>query len=236
MKKFLYSFILAVFLFTSMGVNAVPAATISEVPATTISESPNEKVFEVVNVISKGVEVSSKGFKINNEKAVLKDLESVDLVALEEVCNSQGIVHKGGLTPKIVLKIFTDGMESVNMSLEKGDLKLLSGGTLVDPKDDKFYIQGGSTYDVTYWWGKSRYKSTANAATWVYELNSVANADAGIALLCGVAFGAVGAVPNGLTSAYCYQLANTVSYRNSLNSRGIIANLTWLLAWTTESQ
>lgn len=190
-----------------------------------------------MNIISKGVEVSSKGFKIKNEKAVLKDLESVDFVALEETCNSQGIVHKGGLTPEIVLKIFTDGMESVNMSLEKGDLKLLPGGTLVDPKDDNFYIQGGSTYDVTYWWGKSRYKSTINAATWVYQLNSAANANAAAAFLCGVAFGTiVGGIPNGLTAAYCYQLANAVSYRNGLNDRGIMANLTWLLAFTTESQ
>lgn len=45
---------------------------------------------------------------------------------------------------------------------------------MIDSTDKNFYIQGGSTYDETFWWGKRRYMSTSAARQWVYDLRDAA--------------------------------------------------------------
>lgn len=120
--------------------------------------------------------------------------------------------------------------------MEKEVQRDLDNGTLVDSEDDSYYLQGGSTYDQTFWWGRRRYKSTSNANKWARDLQNCAALNGGAATLAGACFGGVGAIPNGLTSAYCWALGNEVSYKNSLSNRGIKADIYWCLVYSVKKQ
>lgn len=190
----------------------------------------------IINDIGTKVNVTDETVAIENKSDVLEKISQEDVDNLNALAKSQGIQYEEPLTKESLVNMFEAGIDSVNEEVAQGDLEVLEDGSLIDSEDENFYVQGGSTYDKTYWWGKKRYKSTYAANKWVSQLNTAGNLNAGAAVLAGAIFGGVGAIPNGLTSAYSYQLANKVSYRNSLNNRGIIANLTWALVFTTSSQ
>jgi len=57
-----------------------------------------------------------------------------------------------------------------------------------------------------------------------------------VAVVAGAVLGGVGAVPSGIASAYCWYLASDVSYYNSLSSRGIVADITWVYAYKMRTQ
>ncbi|WP_129690658.1 hypothetical protein [Gottfriedia acidiceleris] len=238
MKKILTSAILASTLFTVSGVSAYADTTVSDTTTTTLENQVLDKtISEIKDIIAPEVNVSQDGIKIEDKQAILDNLKSVNLDVLEQASREQGVIgEEDQLTEEKLLDAFSTGIDSLNQSIESGDLTVLDEGTMVPTNDDNFYLQGGSTYDVTYWWGKKRYKSTYYANKWASDLNTAANANAGAAVLAGAIFGGVGAIPNGLTAAYSYQLANKVSYYNSLSSRGIVANLTWLLVFTVNKQ
>lgn len=107
---------------------------------------------------------------------------------------------------------------------------------MIETNDDSFYLQGGSTFDKYHWWGIARWKSTSDANTWVYELNKAGIGNAAYSVALGVLFGGVGALPNGLTSAYFLALANEVNYVNSRTSRGIVAHINWALIYDVFGQ
>lgn len=140
------------------------------------------------------------------------------------------------ITAEEFSQMMIDGINSVNVELQEGNLEILDGGTIIDSDDDTYYLQGGSTYDVTHWWGKTRYMSTAAANTWAYEMNKAAAVNAGAAVIAGAALGGVGGVPNGLASAYAWYFANDITYYNSLSNRGIVADITWVLAYSMDTQ
>ena len=78
--------------------------------------------------------------------------------------------------------------------------------------------------------------STSAANTWAYDMNKAAAVNAGAAIIAGAAFGGVGAIPNGLTSAYAWYLANDITYYNSLSNRGIVTDITWVLVYSMDTQ
>ena len=208
-------------------------------PAAAAVEEMNaadEIMSQIKTIIGDAIVVNAKGIEIKNKNNIIKKLKFVDLDALEKHAASQGIVFEGGLTEEKVLNAFTQGIDSLNRSIANGELKVLAKGTIVKADDDGFYLQGGSTYDAGYWWGIKRYKSTTAAKQWVFELNSAGNVGTGAALIYAVFGYAPGAIITGLTALWCYQLANSVTYRNGLNDRGIVASITWLLVYTVNNQ
>ncbi len=190
----------------------------------------------IIDEINTEIEVTDESVTISDKSSLLEKISQEDIDNLNELAKAQGVEYEQPLTKESLLNMFEEGIESVNDEVTNGELEVLEDGSLIEADDDSFYVQGGSTYDKTYWWGKKRYKSTYAANKWVSELNTAGNLNTGGAVLAGAIFGGVGAIPNGLTAVYCYQLANKVSYRNSLNNRGIIANVTWALVFTTSSQ
>lgn len=190
----------------------------------------------IIYDIGTEIKFTDDSVTMNDKYSVLQKISQEDVDNLNELAKSQGIQYEQALTKESLVSMFEAGIKSVNDEVSNGELELLEDGSLIESDDNNFYVQGGSTYDKTYWWGKKRYKSTAAANRWVSDLNTAGNVNAGAAVLAGAIFGGVGAIPNGLSSVYAYQLANKVSYRNSLNNRGIVANLTWALVFTTASQ
>ncbi|WP_375345173.1 hypothetical protein ACEWPB_00600 (plasmid) [Priestia megaterium] len=228
--------VLSLSLFLQLGVTNFSDVQAAETDNSAVVTKGTESLDNIIDDVSKNVSITDESISLENESAILESITQEDIDNLNELAKEQGIQYEKPLTKEYVLELLKQGINSVNSELNDGNLEVLKDGSLIESDDDSFYVQGGSTYDKTYWWGKKRYKSTANANKWASQLNSVANANAAGAVIAGAVFGGVGAIPNGLTAAYSYQLAQKVSYRNSLNNRGIIANLTWTLVFTTASQ
>ncbi|MCM3034126.1 hypothetical protein [Niallia sp. MER 6] len=224
---------LSLFVELGLGFTNVQAAENDNVVTTA---EGTESLDSIIDTISEDVSVDQEGVELGDKSTILENINQEDINNLNALAEQQGIEYNQPLTKESVVQMFENGIDTINSEVEDGNLEVLSDGSLIESDDEDFYVQGGSTYDKTYWWGRKRYKSTANANKWASQLNSVGNANAAGAVVAGAVFGGVGAIPNGLTAAYAYQLQNKVSYRNSLNKRGIVANLTWALVFTVKSQ
>lgn len=172
-----------------------------------------------------GVEVTDNEISYD-EESIYDYIGNLDMNSINKEYIEYGI---NPVTSEEFAEFFISGIESVNEELDNGELVMLSDGTMVEGYDDSFYLQGGSTYDKTYWWGKRRYMSTAAANKWVRNLNRTAAIAGGAGAVGGVIFGGVPIVTGGLGSAYCWHLATDVAYYNGLSNRGIKADIPWAL-------
>lgn len=199
----------------------------------TDSNKTNDKI---IQVISNNITVTKHGISLKDESLLIKNLEALDISSVQKDAESKGVVFNEALTAKSIVRKIKEGIKTINYDIAKGKTKVLENGTIIQADDDSFYLQGGSTYDQTYWWGKRRYMSTDRANLWNRDLNKAAAVNGGAAILAGAVFGGVGAIPNGLTSAYCGYLASDVAYYNGLNSRGIVTDLNWWLTYSMRNQ
>lgn len=189
-------------------------------------------VDETKDLIDNVVQLDNDKFNYS-EKDIDQITSQLDITELQEFYDKNGL---GEITKDDFKDSIVRGIENVNNEIKSGELEVLENGTIVESDDDELYLQGGSTYDRTYWWGKRRYKSTSAAKKWAYLLNGAAAVNAGASLIGGAAFGAYGALPNGMTSVYAWYLANDISYVNSCTSRGIKADLWWCLYFEIRKQ
>jgi hypothetical protein len=195
------------------------------------SDNSINAINEIIQNFEENINLNENGFYEVELTAVREDFADMNPADLNEAFRQTGM----NSTNEIV-STFMSGVESVNSQIADGDLVFVDNENLIDAEDDNYYLQGGSTYDITHWWGRSRYKSTYYANKWANDLNKCAAANAGAAVVAGWVFGGVGAVPNGIASAYCWFLASDVSYYNSLSSRGIVADITWVFAYKMRTQ
>ncbi|GGJ23031.1 hypothetical protein [Paenibacillus hunanensis] len=93
---------------------------------------------------------------------------------------------------------------------------------------------GKSTAVQQYWWGYSRYMNSCEANKFSADLTGVSATSGGIAVIAAY-FGALPAVPPGITAAYFGLLASRVSANNA-NSTGIYLEMTWALAFNITPQ
>lgn len=238
MKK-ISKFFLSLILFSSVLLGSTNVSADSNGSQTYNEEELERSLNNIIGAIGENVSIDSKGLVLEEKEEVIENIDQKDIENLLKLAETQGINYTQTVTKESVVEMFEAGIQETDKAVEEGELTVLSNGSLIDAKDDEFYVQGGSTYDKSYWWGKKRYKSTYFANVWVRDLKSLGHANAAGAFVAAAIFGPIApwaALPNGLTSAYLYNLADKVSYRNSLNSRGIIANLTYTLVFTTASQ
>lgn len=174
---------------------------------------------------------NEQGYIIDSEK--LEEVcDDINISTLQAYYNENGL---GSISKEDIYDSMIKGIESVNNQIADGELEVLDEGTIVDATDDSYYLQGGSTYDVTHWWGKTRYKSTADAKKWAHTLNKVAAGECGAAAVSAV-FGVVPVVVGGLGSAYCWNLGEDVAYYNGKSNRGIKVEMTWCLVYSISVQ
>lgn len=202
----------------------------TELDAVRATEEVNECISELDDVV--GLDTISDEI-IYDEEDIYDICEEININTVNAFYESVGM---DTITTDEMAEMFVEGLEAVNENLEKGELEILDNGTIVETDDDNFYLQGGSTYDKTYWWGRRRYKSTRAADTWAYHLQNCAAANAAVSVLAGAVFSGVGAIPNGLCSAYCWALGNKISYVNSTTTRGIKADIYWCLVYKVTKQ
>lgn len=187
---------------------------------------------ELQESIGKGITVSSEGISINENKAA-REISDQELIELNKIAVSQGLKE---YTKKEVVDLYEKNISDLNEQIISGELEVQDNGAIIESHDNDFYVQGGSTYTTRHWWGVWHRKSTSAANGWISQLNTAANLNTGGAVAAGAVFGGVGAVPNGLTAAYLYQLANRASYWNSRNSRGIWAKINWVPVFSMGNQ
>ncbi len=201
-----------------------------------VEKEYKESLENIISVIEEYLEISSDGITIIDEDNIVRNLNQQDINLLNELAREQGnynIITKASLMEDLDVHF-----NNINEKIEKGELKVLDNGAMIDSTDKNFYIQGGSTYDETFWWGKRRYMSTSAARQWVYDLRDAAAVSTGLAL-ASVVFGKLGIIPgtiNGITALWTNQLANRVEYHNGNTNRGIRADLYWVLVFNIEPQ
>lgn len=214
----------------------VPDTVTEGIPTSYVVQNGEQSLENVLSTVSDNIDVntSEQSISLENTAQLANSISQTDIDNINALSATQGL--PSNLTKDNFVQTIDNKVTELNQQVQDGQLEVDSNGQLTNTSDSSFYVQGGSTKDITYWWGKARYKSTANANKWAAQLNGLAAVNAGVGVVDGAIFGAVGAIPNGLTSAYCWGLSNSISYRNSLNSRGIIANITWVLAYSIRSQ
>lgn len=194
----------------------------------------NQNLDKVMGKIENNVTIDESGIELTNKAEVINSITDEELKAINELAKEQGldIVY----TKESLIKKFEQGTKELDEQIREGELKLLSDNSLIETNDDNFYVQGGSTYSKSYWWGVQHYKSTTAAAKWSYEGKQLAVGHV-------VAGGAVGFFSLGagfaigvVASSYYFAFTNSIDYWNSVSSRGIIADVTYALVYKMRTQ
>lgn len=152
--------------------------------------------------------VFAKNFSLSNRTAidVFKEIEDYQNLKPGEMSAEINKIVNNNLQ---ILQM-EDSLSKLNAN-EITDLIILR---IEDYKDIQFAraFATSSDYAITnHWWGVShKFYSKAAANRFAHEVVTAANLNAGAAVLAGALLGGFGGVPNGLTAAYCYQLAEDV--------------------------
>lgn len=185
----------------------------------------------VVENMDKEIVINDNGVKYNTDSLV-KDISDEQLDSINSLAKAQGldVVY----TKESFINEMVDGLKKVDQQIEDGELEVLSDGTMIESEDDNFYLQGGSTYTTTHYWGKKFYKSQAATKNWAYKASqlSLGHAAAGGA----VAFLSLGAgfIVGGIMSTWYGMFANSLNQHN--NKRGTVSNITWAMLYKVRSQ
>lgn len=92
---------------------------------------------------------------------------------------------------------------------------------------------GKNTATTNHWWGYSRYACDCETNRMSADFNSCASVAAGVGVV-GAYFGAVGAIPGGLSSAYWWLLASRLDANN--HGHGVYVEMTWVLVFDITPQ
>ncbi|MFB1051872.1 hypothetical protein [Paraliobacillus sp. JSM ZJ581] len=196
-------------------------------------EALNQKVELVNETVESNVDVKSNSISFD-EKNLRKSIKNKDIEVINQLAKEQGldIVY----TKKSYIDEIKKGIEETNRQIQDGELIALSDGTLIENNDENFYLQGGSTYTTSHWWGKRHYKSTWAANKWSYQGKQLAlghvvagGAVGFFSLGAGFAIGAV-------ASSYYFAFTNSIDYYNGLSNKGIVADVTWALVYKMRTQ
>lgn len=144
---------------------------------------------------------------------------------------------------KIVLEAITQGNVAVQ-NLYKDDIKSIkTNGNYIEIQE--FFDSSSSEINLsrdaginkttTHWWGTSAYYSKNRATEVVLDYRSARTFAAGVTIATAGSPLAAFTIPVGLTGAYWELLADRIE-RHNVSGRGVIVNLTWVLAFTVKSQ
>lgn len=231
LKKISATLLAGTLIFSAPQVAIADAGSTSQ-NAEFVANEATEEMENLIDDLDTDIEISEDGI-LCEEEAIRGAINGMNIEAINDFYVMNGM---SPVTEDDLVRMFEEGIESINEEVQSGEMEVLENGTIVDADDDAYYLQGGSTYDITYWWGKRRYKSTAAANAWVYKINKGVAVNAGMSVIAGAVFGGWGAVPNGLTAAHGSYFASRVAYVNSTTNRGIIADVTWVLTISVRKQ
>lgn len=149
-----------------------------------LTPSDFSSIINKVDTILEGnLIINDSGIHIFNEEKAAEELSSLDLSPIQNEMQKNGTIFETDLTPSDLIEMYNEYISETNIEIEEGSLIVLEEGTIVE-NDDTFSLQANVTKDVKYWWGKRRFKSTANARKWAANIRAAGhvNAAAGIGL------------------------------------------------------
>jgi hypothetical protein len=133
-----------------------------------------------------------------------------------------------------------DYLKHINSLIKTGELtaneslEIESNNTLALRSGHWWSCGGGMNTSVSYhWWGYSRYACDCETQRMSADFNSCASVGSGITLVAAY-FGAVPAIPPGLSSAYFWLLSSRLDANN--HGRGVYVEMTWLLVFNITPQ
>lgn len=185
----------------------------------------------VVENMDKEIVINDNGVKYNKDSLV-EDISDEELDSINSLAKAQGldVVY----TKESFINEMVDGLKKVDQQIEDGELEVLSDGTMIESEDDNFYLQGGSTYTTTHYWGKKFYKSTAATKTWAYKASQLAVGHAvGGAAIGALSLGA-GFIVGGIMTGWYSMFANSLNYHNG--KRGTVSDITWAMIYKVRAQ
>lgn len=191
----------------------------------------DQELAVVLDLIEEEVSVTSEGIEYNEEELALS-IDDNQIEAINSLAKIQGIDKS--YTKESFLKEITDALSEVDQKVEDGDLEVLSDGTMIESDDENFYLQGGSTYTTTHYWGKKYYKSTQATKNWIYQGQQYGLALGVTGTAAGFFSGGAGFAVGTASAAWFAAFTNSLSYHN--NPRGTVSDITWVLVYKVRSQ
>lgn len=194
------------------------------------AESDTVNIAQLVDeTIKEHVVIKNNEFEIIDENDLLNQLEKI---------NNSSVA--GNYAEAITaFNLIRTNINKTNNDLNNGSAFLLSDGAIIDKNDDSLRLQGGSSYDIKYYWGVRRYMSTSQASYTANELNKLSGTSSFFAVVFGVVSaeaGGIGAVPFAGIALYCYWVASDVGYINSQTSNGIILDVHYTFYYEVKAQ
>jgi len=118
-----------------------------------------------------------------------------------------------------------NGLVTVNQKIRNGELVATSNHRLVDPKATAFNIQWNWTFRAYYWWGEQDWFSEY----WTLKIEAAYGMGAGVAGICAVIAGALGAEP---VAILCGIAAGVLAFGAAWvmwadNGGGVVFSQTW---------
>lgn len=171
--------------------------------------------------LEKYISVNKKGFfEINKKQAKADGIDDFLLNGQENYLNHiNSLIKTGELKANENLEI--------KSNIKRSNVSALSSGHW-------WSWGGGLNTDVSYhWWGYSRYACDCETQRMSADFNTCASVGAGIAVVAAY-FGAIPAIPPGLSSAYWWLLASRLDANN--HGRGVYIEMTWVLVFDITPQ
>ncbi len=184
----------------------VPNMKTSSLPTSYTEANGEQSLDNMLNTVANNIDINTKDQTIDIEDStqLADSISQNDVDNINFLSASEGL--PANLTKQSIVSTFSSHINTLNNELHSGKYTVQSNGELVNSSDSNFYVQGGVTKDIIYWWGKKRYKSTYATNLWIDKLNSAAALNAGAASVAGIVLS------------------------------GVVANITWALTYTIRKQ
>jgi len=151
--------------------------------------------------------------------------------------NQSGI---NGLSDMLGAEIITsmiEGIENLNELAQQGEIIITENGTIFEASDDEFVLQSNINRRTWHWWGVRELFSRATTSNWIHRLEQARNTAAAVTAISGLTGFLPGSVAGIVTMWYTQRLATDMRFRlNSTSNRGIVVEMTWILAYRTKVQ
>ncbi|MDO5040226.1 hypothetical protein [Clostridium sp.] len=181
-------------------------------------EKPN-----LIELTDKYVVCENGEFHLVNAKQLEKRI-SYDIELYREELNGNNI--------KQYLELLETRLESLNELSYNNQIMINDSGQIIDLSTQTYSTRSSNMRSETYWWGRKHiFYTDAAARDYAYDVRMSAHANAGAAVIAGAVFGGVGAIPNGLTAAWAYSVADTVDYNANKPGKGVVLEARWILTY-----
>ena len=201
MKKKIFTMFLAIImvLSSSMIGNANESIVDSKIPPKKMSQEIESDFEKFINFVEKNLE-------INNNRYILKNIESIDTYIQNNFENISRILNVK--TKDDAIKVLKERFVDLNNKANDGKIMILSDGSYYN--SNMILMKSSSHVISTHWWGiRHAFYSRSAARSFANEIDGMSDLASAAAILFP---GSVSSLVGTLTSWYLTVLANDIRY------------------------